>query len=182
MSDNATKKWRWFLGTELAIICLVGCFWLVRTATVGIKSTKAAVLTQAENTSTNTANAHFRIGKVYSRSENLEEAIQVYKEAIRTNPNNFDAHFNLGGCYSELGYEEKALKTTKEAIKIRPDYAFAHIALGLSYHYLGRYEEAIETYRQAMYLEPSMSDKVELLIDNSYTASGRHEESDDTEI
>ncbi len=172
MSDNAKKKIRFIIGTELAVIFCVVCIWLVKTATVGTTSTKATVLQQIENASLNTANAHISLGNVFYKSENPEEAIQSYKEAIRTNPNNFDAHFGLGGCYSELGYEEEAMKATKEAIRIRPDYAFAHIALGLNYYNLGHYDEAIETYKQAMRLEPSVADTAQMLIGNAFTASG----------
>ena len=172
MSDNTKKKMRWLIGTEVAVILCVVCIWLVKTATVGTTSTKATVLQQIENASPNTANANLPLGNVFYESENLEEAIQSYKETIRTNPNDFDAHFNLGGCYSELGYEEQALKATKEAIRIRPNYAFAQIALGLNYHNLGHYDQAIETYKQAMRLEPSVSDTAQLLIGNAFTASG----------
>ncbi len=172
MSDNAKKKIRFLIGTELAVILCVVCIWLVKTATIGTTSTKATVLTQAENANPNTVNAYMPAGDVFYQSENPEEAIQSYKEAIRTNPNDFDAHFGLGGCYSELGYEEEAMKATKEAIRIRPNYAFAHIALGLNYHNLGRYDQAIETYKQAMRLEPSVADTAQMLIGNAFTASG----------
>lgn len=176
MSDNAKKKIRFIIGTELAVIFCVVCIWLVKTVTVGTTSTKATVLQQIENANPNTANALMPVGNVYDEPENPEEAIQSYKEAIRTNPNNFDAHFGLGGCYSELGYEEEAMKATKEAIRIRPNYAFAHIALGLNFHNLGRYDEAIETYKQAMRLEPSVTDTAQMLIGNTFTASGLNEE------
>jgi len=176
MSDNAKKKVRLIIGTELAVILCIVCIWIVKTATVGTTSTKATVLPQVENTSPNTANVYLPVGNAYYKSENLEEAIQSYKEAIRANPNDFDAHFGLGGCYSRLGNEEQAMKATKEAVRIKPDYPFAHIALGLNYHNLGRYEEAIETYKQAMRLDPGLADQAELLISNAYTASGRHEE------
>jgi tetratricopeptide (TPR) repeat protein len=182
MSDNAKKKMRLVIGTELAVILCVVCIWVVKTATVGTTSTKATVLQQAENVSPNTTNTHLPAGNVYYKSENPEEAIQSYKEAIRTNPNDFDAHFGLGGCYSELGYEEQAMKATKEAIRIRPDYAFAHIALGLNYHNLGQYDQAIETYKQAMRLKPSVASTAQMLIGNAFTALGLNEEIEDKEI
>ena len=182
MSDNARKKIRFLIGTELAVIFCVVCIWLVKTATVGIDSTKATVLRQAENGNINTVNALLPVGNAYYGSENIEQAIQSFKEAIRTNPNDFDAHFGLGGCYSELGNEEQAIKATKEAIRIRPGYPFAHIALGLNYHNLGRYEEAIETYKHAVKLDPHLADTAQTLISNAYAASSRHNESDDAEI
>ena len=172
MSDNAKKKVGLLIGTELAVIFCVVCIWLVKTAIVGTASTKATVLQQAENANPNTANSYISLGNVYYKSENLEQAIQSFKEAIRTNPNDFDAHFGLGGCYSELGNEEEAMKATKEAVRIRPDYPFAHIALGLNYHNLGRYKEAIETYKHAMELDPHLADTAQTLISNAYTASG----------
>src|SRR4030042_5278781 len=90
MSDNAKKKVRLIIGTELAVILCIFCIWVIKTATVGTTSTKATVLTQAKNTSPNTANVYLPVGNAYYKSENLEEAIQSYKEAIRTNPNDFD--------------------------------------------------------------------------------------------
>jgi len=176
MSDNARKKIRFLIGTELAVILCVVCIWLVKTATVGIDSTKATVLQQNENAGTKTAIALLPADNIYYKSGNIEEAIQNYKEAIRTNPNDFDAYFDLGGCYSKLGNEQEAVKATKEAIRIRPDYSFAHIALGLSYHNLGRYEEAIETYKHAMDLDSQLVDTVKTLISNAYIASGRYQE------
>lgn len=178
MSNDAKKKVGLIIGTELAVILCVVCIWLVKTATVGIDTTKATVLNQAENTSPSTANALLPAGNVFHKPQNPEEAIQSYKEAIRTNPNDFDAYFSLGGCYSELGNEEEAMKATKEAVRIRPDYPFAHIALGLNYHNLGRYEEAIETYKHAMELNPQLADTAQTLISNAHAASGRHYEAE----
>jgi tetratricopeptide (TPR) repeat protein len=174
MSDNAKKKIRFLIGTELAVILCLVCIWLVKTVTVGIETTKATVLEQTDNTNPNTTNLLLPASNAYNRSENLEQSILSYKEAIKANPNDFDAHFGLGGCYAELGNEEKALKATKEAIRIRPDYPFAHIALGLNYYKLGRYDEAIETYKHAVELDPHLADTVHTLISNAYTASGRH--------
>jgi tetratricopeptide (TPR) repeat protein len=180
MSDNAKKKIRFLIGTELAVILCMVCIWLVKTATVGIETTKATVIPQAENTGFNSDNALLPTGNAYNKPENLEQAIQSYKEAIKANPNDFDAHFELGGCYSELGNEQEALKATKEAVRIRPNYPFAHIALGLNYHNLGRYEEAIETYKHAVELDPHLADTVQTLIGNAYAALGRHKEASET--
>lgn len=176
MSDSAKRKIRFLIGTELVVILCIGCIWVVKTTTIGTNSTEAMILTQTENTAANTANADIFTGNVFKKPQNIQEAIQNYKEAIRKNPNDFDAHFNLGGCYSKLGYEQKAMLATKEAIRIRPDYAFAHIALGLNYHNLGQYDQAIETYKQAVKLAPNLADTAELLISNAYTASGLSQE------
>jgi tetratricopeptide (TPR) repeat protein len=174
MSDNAKKKIRFLIGTELAVIICLVSIWLIKTATVGIETTKATALPQIEKANTNTANELLPIGT----SGNLERTIRNYKEAIMTNPNDFNAYFGLGGCYSELGKEEEALKANKEAIRIRPDYPFAHIALGLNYYNLGRYEDAIDTYEHALELDPRLADAAQTLINNAYTASGRYKETE----
>ena len=161
------------IGTQSAVIFCVICIRFVKTATVGTTSTKATVPEQTENANPNTVNSHILFGNIYYKSENLEQAIQSFKEAIRTNPNDFDAHFGLGGCYSEPGNEKEAMKATKEAVRIRPDYPFAHTALGINYHNLGRYNEAIETYKHAMELDPHLADTAQMLISNAYAASGR---------
>ena len=174
MSDSAKRKIGFLIGTELAVILGIVCIWIVKTTTVGTPITNAMTLTQDENSSPNTAKPIF-LGNVSNKPQNPEEAIQSYKEAIRKNPNNFDAYFNLGGCYSKLGNEKEAMLATKEAVRIRPNYAFAHIALGLNYHNLGQYNQAIETYKQAVKLDPQLTEQANLLIRNSYTASGRLE-------
>ena len=176
MSDNAKKKIRFLIGTELAVILCIVCIWLVKTATIGTVSTRATVLQQVENSTYDTANADISAGNVFYKPGNLQRAIHSYQEAIRANPNDFDAHFNLGGCYSRLGYEQQAMLATQEAVRIRPDYAFAHIALGLNYHNLGQYDRAIETYKQAMRLDPQLTDQAKILISNTYTALGRPEQ------
>jgi tetratricopeptide (TPR) repeat protein len=172
MSDNARKKIRFLIGTELAVIICLVSIWLVKTATVGIETTKATILTQVENANINIANELLPV----SNSGNIEEKIRNYKEAVRTNPNDFDAYFGLGACYSDMGNEEEALKANKEAIKIRPDYPFARIALGLNYYNLGRYEDAIDTYRHALELDPRLADTTQTLINNAYAALGTNEE------
>jgi tetratricopeptide (TPR) repeat protein len=174
MSDNARKKIRFLIGTELAVIICLVSIWLVKTATVGIETTKATVLPQVGKAGTNTVNELLSAGN----TGNVEETIRNYKEVIRANPNDFDAYFGLGGCYSELGKEEEALKATKEAIRIRPDYPFAHIALGLNYYNLGRYDEAIDTYKHALELDPRLGDTAQTLINNAYAASGRLKETE----
>jgi len=182
MSDNAKRKIRFLIGTELAVILCIVSIWLVKTATIGTASSQATVLSQAENATANTANAPVSLDKVFYKVQHPEDAIQTYKEAIRANPNDFDAYFNLGGCYSRLGYKEEAMMATKEAVRIRPEYAFAYIALGINYHNLGQYDQAIETYKQAMRLDPDLAEQAELLISNTYTASGRPEEASSESI
>jgi tetratricopeptide (TPR) repeat protein len=174
VSDTAKKKMYWFLRAEIAVLFCLICIWIVKLATVNIGSTKAAAPSQVVAGS-ESANASLLIGQAYRSSDNIEESIQSYKEAIRTNPNDFDAYFGLGDCYSALGHNEKSMEANKQAVRIRPDYAFAHIALGLDYYNLGRYQEAVETYNQAVKVDPSVANAAQILIANAYTASGRQQ-------
>jgi tetratricopeptide (TPR) repeat protein len=172
VSDTARKKMHWFLRAEIAVLFCLICIWIVKIATVDIGSTKAAAPRQVV-AGQDSANAGLLTGQVYRSSDNIEETIQSYKEAIRANPNDFDAYFGLGDCYSALGRNEESLEANKQAVRIRPDYAFAHIAMGLDYYNLGRYQEAIETYNQAIQVDPIVANSAQVLIANAYTASGR---------
>lgn len=174
MSDTDKKKMYWFLRAEAVVLVCLICIWIVKIATVDIRSTKAAVSSQIVF-NPYSANADLLSGQVYHSSGNNEEKIQSYKEAIRTNPNDFNSYFGLSGCYSALGQYEESMEANKQALRIRPDYAFARIALGLDYYNLGRYQEAIETYNQAIELDPSVANSAQLLISNAYTASGRQQ-------
>ena len=175
MSDSTKRKIRFLIGTELVVILCITCIWVVKTATVGTNSIEAMVLTQTKNTAANTANAQISAGNIFNKPDDIQEVIQGYKEAIDNNPNDFDAYFDLGDCYSRLGNEKEAMLATKEAVRIRPNYAFAHIALGINYHNLGQYDQAIETYKQAVRLDPQLTEQANLLISNSYAASGQPE-------
>ena len=174
VSDTAKKKMYWFLRAEIAVLFCLICIWIVKIVTFDIDSTKAAVPRQVV-AGPDSANTGLLTGQVYRSSDNIEETIQSYKEAIRTNPNDFDAYFGLGDCYSALGNNEESMKANKQAVRIRPDYAFAHIALGLDYYNLGRYQEAIDTYNQAIEIDPSAANAAQVLIANAYTASGRQQ-------
>ena len=131
MSDTVKPKKRWFLRVELAVLICVVCIWVIKSVTIDIDSTKAAVLKQVVKIKPNSADAHKSLGDAYFNLEKYEQAIEAYKEAVRNDPDDADAHKSIGISYSEAGRHEEAIEARKEAIRIDPDDAYAHIALGL---------------------------------------------------
>ena len=98
MKSTGKQKKCWLLKTELAVLLCVICIWIIKSVTVNIDSTKAAVLKQAVKTSPNSATAHFLI-----------------------DPNDADAHECLGSAYLTLDHYEEAVEAYKESIRIDPD-------------------------------------------------------------
>jgi tetratricopeptide (TPR) repeat protein len=73
------------------------------------------------------------LGISYSKSGKIQEAIEMYKQAIRINPTSPTAYYNIGIVYSKSGKYQEAREMYKQAIKIDPDYTKAHYNLGLIY-------------------------------------------------
>ncbi|MDH3222587.1 MAG: tetratricopeptide repeat protein, partial [Gemmatimonadota bacterium] len=78
----------------------------------------------------------------------LEEAVQVYLEALRLQPDNPVALVNLGLNLEVLGREAEAEAVYVQAAAVRPTEAVAHLNLGNARFRRGDLEAAIESYRE----------------------------------
>jgi len=87
--------------------------------------------------------AYFNLGRLYSESNNFEEAIKSYMKVIEINPHYKEAYLNLGVIYHKIGESLKAIAFTKKAIELNPNYAEAYYNLCCFYHNEKKYEQAI---------------------------------------
>ncbi len=87
----------------------------------------------------------------------LEEAVQVYLEALRLQPENPVALVNLGLNLEVLGRDAEAEAVYGQAVAVRPTEAVAHLNLGNSRFRRGDLEAAIESYREAVRFDPGLS-------------------------
>jgi tetratricopeptide (TPR) repeat protein len=101
--------------------------------------------------------AHRALGLSYSGQNELDKAIDAYKEAIRLNPDSSRAHESLGFAYFTKGMYDRAIPEYKEAIRLQPDDATFHNNLGLAYLNNNQIDEAISEYKKAIKIDYNLS-------------------------
>ena len=104
-------------------------------------------------------------GKELYRTDQDEQAVEAFQEAIKIDPEFAEAHFRLGLAYDAVGKENEAEDAYKKAVEKYKKYlednskdAEAHYNLGQTYAGLHLYSEAIREYRQATNLKDDDAD------------------------
>jgi tetratricopeptide (TPR) repeat protein len=105
----------------------------------------------------NLSEAHRALGLSYSGQNQLDRAIEAYKEAIRLNPDSARAHESLGFAYFTQGRYDRAIAEYKEAVKLDPDDATFHNNLGLAYLNNNQIDAAIAAYNKAIKIDYNLS-------------------------
>ncbi|PRQ07637.1 tetratricopeptide repeat protein [Enhygromyxa salina] len=97
--------------------------------------------------------AHYYLGEVYARNENLPAAIESFKRAIAMERYDYATHMALGLLYKKefSGAEDEQARTHLDmALRLRPDLHVLHFHLGELYTRSDK-QKAIEHFRD--YLE-----------------------------
>jgi tetratricopeptide (TPR) repeat protein len=119
------------------------------------------------------AEAHGRLGFLFSLERKHDKAFALGEKAVALNPNSADSHLRLGKILVFAGRWEESIPEYKTAIRLNPippDLYFW--SLGLSYGAIGRYEEAITWCEKAVRQEPD-SFFAHLMMTVVYSWSGR---------
>ena len=122
------------------------------------------------------AEAHGRLGFLFSLERKHDKAFALGEKAVALNPNSADSHLRLGKILVFAGRWEESIPEYKTAIRLNPippDLYFW--SLGLSYGAIGRYEEAITWCEKAVRQEPD-SFFAHLMMSVVYSWSGRDED------
>jgi len=149
---SAKKLPTMMLGAIMAVICVV-CMALTRVQLQYWKDSKA-LFGRMISATPNNYMAHYNLGNLYSREENLPEAVANYEKAIEYEPNYANAHNNLGGVLLRQKKYGEAVEHYKKALQIIPEYIhYFNLANALGDS--GRLTEAEDYYRQALNLNPN---------------------------
>ena len=116
----------------------------------------------------NDAHEHYRLGGLYVKLYQFQDAVAAYSQALQLKPDFAYAHYDLGWCYTRMNNYEEALKAHREAEKHIQIPSFKLILTGENVNYaigwdlynLRRYDEAIAHYVKAVQLAPTHQEAV----------------------
>ncbi|CAJ0593696.1 unnamed protein product [Cylicocyclus nassatus] len=104
------------------------------------------------------AKIHYNLGKVLSKTGNLDAAEHNYWNAVRLNPNYEHALNNLANILESKGRSAEAEHLLRQALRKRPMFAVAWMNLGITLMNQGKYQESLEAYRKSLQLRPNDAD------------------------
>lgn len=102
--------------------------------------------------------AYAKLGLLFGKEGDLDEAIAHNLEAVRIYPIFAEAYVNLGFAYHVQGRLDKAVEHYSKAIRLKPDQAQAYNNLGTVLFQQDKLGEAMETYRNGLILVPDNLD------------------------
>jgi len=101
------------------------------------------------------AEAHFKLGNIFSTRGQLTEAEACYRRAIDIAPDYVKALYNLGNTLRDLSRLAEAEASYRRAIEIDPGYTAAHNNLGAMLMFQARHGEAETCFRSALGIQPN---------------------------
>ena len=88
----------------------------------------------------------------------LQEAMQLWQQALQVSPDCAPAMLNLGVAYRDMGNIEVAIQSFHKALAIRPSFAEAHTNLAFTWHISGKFQEAVAPYLEAIRYRPDFAE------------------------
>ena len=98
------------------------------------------------------------IGKIadfFVATQQLAEAIPLYKRIIDIDPTQNTARENLARCYLGIKQPDKAAETLEDLIKLNPVQPHAYETLAKIYEAAGEMEKAAQDYEQSLLISPN---------------------------
>jgi Flp pilus assembly protein TadD len=99
--------------------------------------------------------AHYNLGTLYLRRNEIGEARRYLEQAVELRPNYPEAWNNLGMVAAQQGRADDAIQNFQHSLQLRPTYAIALLNLGNLYRRQGNLDEAEELLTRALGLEPN---------------------------
>ena len=100
------------------------------------------------------AAAYNRLGILYAKEQNYDEAIECF-EIAQSLDNNASSLHNVGLIYLETGAYEKAAMAFEQALELEEAVPARHIALSKAYEKMGQRKKAVESLENAFALDHS---------------------------
>jgi tetratricopeptide (TPR) repeat protein len=138
----------------------------VKTRVDKIKVVDPITLPQFQReTPENTAVIFVGVAQYYLNQNNLDEAVNYYKEAVSLDEKNEDAKLGYSDVLVQVGDKyiddedyRKAKKEYLEAIQVNPENSSAYAGLGEVYDSTDEDDLAIENYEKALSIDPELTE------------------------
>ncbi len=101
--------------------------------------------------------AHALLGMEHMRTENNDQAIVEFQQALKLNSDYVRAYNSLGYTYLAKGDFDQAMNYLDKYRKSVPDQANPYDSMGEIEQARGNYKEAMELYKQAQQINPDLS-------------------------
>ncbi|MBX9745551.1 MAG: tetratricopeptide repeat protein, partial [Hyphomonadaceae bacterium] len=92
------------------------------------------------------------------RQGRLQEAVQLYSQALQLDPNHADALHMLGILLSQAGQPQNAVPMLERALQLKPGVAEIHANLGVALRRAGRAGDALARFDRATQLDPKLAE------------------------
>ncbi|HEY6122499.1 MAG TPA: tetratricopeptide repeat protein [Pyrinomonadaceae bacterium] len=111
----------------------------------------------------------------------LDEAIDVFKQAVKLKPDDPQTHYSLGMVYAQSRSYEEAADSFKRAVKFKPDWAEANFRVGMMAYVLGHHSQSIEAYNKLLKLNSPLANTLYRIInEENNSATGVNSTSRDS--
>jgi len=135
----------------------------------------------------NYADAYCKLGVVFQRNSDFDQAKAYYNKAIIINPNHYDALTYLGHLFFHLYNDKKKLELAMslhtDAIEIDKTKARAFYSRGLIYYELGQFQRAVKDFEMALNrTDSSLSQKILIQLRLCQLAAKKHSTEHKSEI
>lgn len=113
------------------------------------------VIKEAIKANPNNAEAYYQLGRMYfdtnliRTEENINLALEMYKEAVRLDPSFTDAFRHLSICYYRKNDYANAVQAIKEVFRINPDFINRDYAYGYYFEQNNDLKRAYHEYSKA---------------------------------
>ncbi len=123
-----------------------------------------AIFQKALATGNNDLEIIGKIADFFVATQQLAEAVPLYKRMVDIDPNQNAARENLARCYLGLNDTDKAAATLEDLIKVNPVQPRAYETLAKIYEAAGQMEKAAQDYEQSLLISPNEPGTYENLV------------------
>lgn len=102
----------------------------------------------------NSSAAYSAVGVLLEQRDNIEEALDFFKQAANLSPRDCGCWLRFGNCLAVLQYRDAALIAFQKALDLAPKDIHALVAMGSTLQSLERHQESLQMFSKARSLHP----------------------------
>jgi 4-amino-4-deoxy-L-arabinose transferase-like glycosyltransferase len=109
--------------------------------------------------------AHFNIGVLLAKADDLAGAEEELREAMRQDSRHVEVHVELGKVLARQGRDREAIAEYRQGLEISPGRADIHHVIGVLCRRTGDLPAARDAFAQALRLDPRRADSAKALAE-----------------